>query len=366
MEKRLNPFETNDDEKIDYDKLIKEFGTNPISTVKNLPKGIRAFDKGIVFSHRDFDLFMKDVEAKKDVAILTGFNASGSIHLGHKQTFDAVIELQKKYKLPVYIPISDDESYVFEKVENQEAGLKNARLIAAQMIALGFDMKLTKMFIHQEYTDIYNLAIKLSRKCTMSTIKAIYGFDDSTNSGKLFYPIIQAADILFPQLDRFGGKKSVLVPIGIDQDPHMRLARDLAAKFDMVKPSAIHMKYLSSLRGGPKMSKSIPGSAIFLNEDPKTAAKYCMNALTGGRETVEEQKKFGGEPQRCIVYEYLKTFFDDDKESIERFKKCKGGKLMCGECKKVLAEAVEKYLQDFQAKVKAAEKTLDKNLIMNK
>lgn len=241
--------------------------------------------------------------------------------------------------------------------------MKNARLIAAQMVALGFDMKRTKIFIHQKYTDIYNFVIKLSKKVTLSTIKAIYGFDDSVNSGKFFYPIIQAADILFPQQDRFGGKKSVVVPVGIDQDPHVRLSRDLAAKFKLTKPSTIHMKYLSSLRGGPKMSKSIPGSAIFLNENPKKAAKYAMRALTGGRDTIEEQKKKGGEADKCVVYHYLKVFFDSKKESEERHKKCYGGKLLCGECKKCLAGEVEKYLKDFQAKVKKAEKNIDKYMI---
>ncbi|MBR9682076.1 MAG: tryptophan--tRNA ligase [Candidatus Aenigmarchaeota archaeon] len=363
MAKRLSPFETSEEESIDYNKLIKEFGTQPISTVKNIPKGIKAFDDGYIFSHRDFDKFMKDVKSKKDVAILTGFNASGSIHLGHKLTFDVVVELQKKYNIPVYIPISDDESYIFEKIDNQEVGMKNARLIAAQMVALGFDMKRTKIFIHQEYTDIYNFVIKLSKKVTLSTIKAIYGFNDSTSAGKMFYPVIQAADILLPQLDKFGGKKSVLVPVGIDQDPHVRLSRDLAAKFGLNKPATIHMKYLSSLRGGPKMSKSLPGSAIFLNEDPKKAAKFCMQALTGGRDTVEEQKKKGGEADKCVVYHYLKVFFEDKKESTKRHKNCYGGKLLCGECKKCLAKDVEIYLKDFQSKVKKAEKNIDKYLI---
>ena len=143
-----------------YDKLIKEFGTKPISTVKNLPD-YYTFNKGIVFSHRDFDKFMDAIKNKK-VSILTGFNASGSIHLGHKRTFDTVIFLQKKYKIPVYIPISDDESYVFRKIKDQKQGLKNAKLIAKQMIALGFDKELTKIYIHQDYTKIYNLPIDLN------------------------------------------------------------------------------------------------------------------------------------------------------------------------------------------------------------
>jgi tryptophanyl-tRNA synthetase len=290
--------------------------------------------------------------------ILTGFNASGSIHLGHKLTFDTVIFLQKKYKIPVYIPISDDESYVTKKIKDQKQGMKNALLIAKQMLALGFDKKLTKIFIHQQHTKFYNFAIKLSTKTTLSEVKAIYGFNDSTNPGLMFYPIIQAADILYPE--HLHGKSHVLVPIGIDQDPHVRLSRDIAAKVGLIKPSTIHLKYLHGLKGG-KMSASKPGSAIFLNEDPKKARKYIMSAFTGGRDTIEEQKKVGGQPKICIVFEYLDTFFPKEAKKVKQ--ECKKSKLTCGDCKKILADLVEKYLKDFQSKVKKEEKNLKKVLL---
>jgi tryptophanyl-tRNA synthetase len=329
-----------------YDKLIKEFGTKPISSVKNLPR-YYTFDKEIVFSHRDFDKFMNAVKNKKKVSILTGFNASGSIHLGHKRTFDTVIFLQKKYKIPVYIPISDDESYVFRKIKDQKEGLKNAKLIAKQMIALGFDKKLTKIFIHQDYTKIYNLAIKLSRP-TLSELKAIYGFNDSTNAGTMFYPVIQAADILFPQ--ELIGNHMTVVPIGIDQDPHMRLSRDLASRLGYMKPAAIHLKYLPGLRGS-KMSTTKPETGIFLDDKPDKTVKKVMNALTGGRETIAEQKKLGGEPDKCVVFDYHDMFLNE-KELTKIKKNCLAGRLMCGDCKKILAKNVKNYLKDFQAKVK--------------
>lgn len=356
---RLTPFDVGE-EKIDYDKLMREFGTQPISQVAKLPSA-PAFKRGIVFSHRDFDKFLTAARTGKKVSILTGFNASGSIHLGHKQTFDTVIALQKELNVPVYIPITDDEAYVTGKIDSLEEGLKNARLIAAQMIALGFDMSKTRIFIHQLYPQIYNLGVKLSKKCTLSEIKAIYGFTDSTNAGLMFYPCMQAADIILPQ--DLLGKHIVLVPIGIDQDPHVRLARDLADRSGYVKPAAIHFKYFSGMSGGPKMSKSKPGSTIFLDEDPDKAAKYCMSAFTGGRATVEEQKRLGGEPDKCVVFEYLGAHFMDDKELKELESKCRGGKIMCGECKKLLASRCKQFLIDFQAKVKKAEKEVDKYLL---
>src|SRR3989304_1315827 len=365
MEEKLTPFEPGKLE-LDYRALIEQFGTEPIENVKNLPNTygfqsgyVRDLKGGIVFSHRDFDKFLDDIAHKRKVSILTGFNASGSIHLGHVVTFKIVLDLQKKYKIPVYIPISDDESYVFKKIENQKEGLDNSKLFAKHLTAPGFGPKLTKMFIHQIYTKIYNLAIKLSTKTTLSTVRAIYGFDDSTNPGMFFYPIIQAADILLPQ--EILGPHRTLVPIGIDQDPHVRLARDIAEKLGYIKPAAIHIKYVPGLKGG-KMGKTLPGSAIFLDEQPEKATQYIMNALTGGRDTAEEQRRIGGDVDKCVVCNYH-HYFLQGKELEKIIIDEKVGKTLCGESKKVLAKNIKEFLTDFQAKVKKAEKDVDKFLL---
>ncbi len=357
---RLDPFDVTAEEAIDYDKLIREFGTKPISGVKQLPD-LKQFKRGFVFSHRDFDKFLSDIHSKKKVSIVSGFNASGSLHLGHKLTFDVVLGLQKLYKIPVYVPLSDDESYVTGKVKDQTEGLKNAKLIASQVMAMGFDKKITKIYVHQQYTQIYNLAVKLSRRCTTNEIKAIYGFSDGTNPGLFFIPLLIAADILLPQ--ELEGKHMTLVPIGIDQDPHIRFTRDLAERAGYEKPAAIHLRFLSGLKGG-KMSKSKPGSAISLDENPKTAAKYCMSALTGGRATAEEQRKLGADPDRSVVLEYLSAhFIEDDKELAKLTEDYRKGKILDGEMKKTLSDSVDKFLTDFQSKVLKEQKTIDSYLM---
>jgi tryptophanyl-tRNA synthetase len=245
---------------------------------------------------------------------------------------------------------------------SQEESLKNAKLISAQLLALGFDPKLTKILVHQQYTKIYNLAIKLAPRCTMSEIKAIYGFEMSKNPGQWFYPVIQAADILLPQ--ELKGKHQVLVPIAIDQDPHLRLARDIADRAGYVKPATIHMRFLRGLKGGSKMSKSKPGSAIFLDEDPKKAAKLCMQALTGGQPTVEEQRKYGGDPDKSVVIEYLGAhFIDDDNEFNKLVEDYRAGKILDGETKQLLAKHVENFLIDFQPKVKKYLEKIDDYLM---
>ncbi len=110
------------------------------------------------------------------------------------------------------------------------------------------------------------------------------------------------------------------------------------------------------------MSASKPGSAIFLDQNPKKAAKYSMNAFTGGRDTIAEQKKSGGKHDICVAFEYLDLFLSR-KEIGDLKKNCKSGKLSCGKCKQILAKSIEKYLRNFQRKVKKELKTIDKYLM---
>lgn len=109
------------------------------------------------------------------------------------------------------------------------------------------------------------------------------------------------------------------------------------------------------------MSKSKPESLIELPEDVKTVTRKLMRAKTGGRETLEEQKKKGGEPEKCMIFElYKQHLIDDDKELQKIYDDCKKGKLMCGDDKKYCCELMEKFMKDFNDKVKKAKKQVNK------
>jgi len=94
------------------------------------------------------------------------------------------------------------------------------------------------------------------------------------------------------------------------------------------------------------------------------AAEKVMSAFTGGRDTVEEQQRLGGRPEVCNVYAYYYFLFEEDDENLrEREAACKSGSLLCGECKKQLAERVKAFLADFQEKREKAKEVLDDFLI---
>ena len=107
------------------------------------------------------------------------------------------------------------------------------------------------------------------------------------------------------------------------------------------------------------MSSSVPESIIALTEEPKSAGKKIMRAMTGGRVTLEEQKKLGGEPDKCSVYELLLFHLvDDDKELLEVYNDCVGGTRVCGHCKKYAAGLMEDFLTDHQEKRELAKEKL--------
>ncbi len=342
--------------------LIKKFGATPITKLSDKPNH-PAFTNGIVASHRDFDKFFKALKKKEKCAILSGLNASGTLHIGHKAVFDLNLFFQKKYNIPVFIPISDDESYVAGKVQSQEEALENSKRLARELIAYGFDPKNTYFIIDQIYTNIYNLAIKLSKNINYSEVKATYGYKPVDNIGLHFYPTIQSAHILFPQHKY--KIPNVLVPIGPDEDAHIRISRDVAARQGYNKPAILHANFLPGITGD-KMSTSKSNSAIFLSDDEKTIRKKIGKAFSGGKETLEEHKKLGGNPDVDVSCIYLKTLFLTPEEYKKIEKDYKSGKLLSGEVKKIFADKAVEFVKEFQNNLKkVSDKDVDKCILKN-
>ena len=181
---------------------------------------------------------------------------------------------------------------------------------------------------------------------------AIYG---ERHIGLYLSALIQAGDILMPQLKDFDGPKPTVVPVGVDQDPHLRLTRDLANKFrrkyKFIPPSSTLHKIMKGLDGSPKMSKRDPMSYFTLNEKPEKIAEKISNAFTGGRPTVEEQRKLGGIPETCPIYELdMYQFVEDDDEIAKTYHDCRSGKLLCGEHKNKTTEIVLNFVKDHRRK----------------
>ena len=175
---------------------------------------------------------------------------------------------------------------------------------------------------------------------------------------------MQAAHILFPQFNR--GKHLSVVPVGIDQDPFIRLTRDIAEHFGFEKPAALHAKFIPSLTGGAKMSSS-EGTMINLTDSPKEVeTKIKKYAFSGGRDTIEEHRKLGGNPDIDVSYQYLRVFFEPDDKKLQKIRDdYKSGKLLTSELKAILVEKINAFLKEHQKKRKLAEKQIDKFILKN-
>jgi tryptophanyl-tRNA synthetase len=91
-------------------------------------------------------------------------------------------------------------------------------------------------------------------------------------------------------------------------------------------------------------------SAVLTTDTPKKAKKKVMAAFTGGRTTAEEQREKGANPDICSVFKYYTfIFMPDDKDLADIEKKCRGGEILCGECKQILAPMMAEFLEKHQA-----------------
>ncbi len=406
---------------IDYAKLIKEFGMQSISDILHeIPEPNWLMRRGIVFGHRDYQRIVNAMKNKTPWAVMSGFMPSGLPHFGHKMTMDEIIWHQQMGG-KAFVGIADMESFVvrgFSWEKAKEIGMEYVKSI----IALGLKEDAV-IYFQSASTVVKDLAFELAAEVNFSELKAIYGFMPETNLAKMFVTSIQAADILHPQLKEFGGPKPVVVPVGADQDPHLRLTRDLASRasifsfeqlkegvrirsrkgieylqrlsgeldFDkivyeehidvfgdpdeieenarkielelggkaLIPPSSTYHRFITGLTGG-KMSSSKPESFISLMDTPENASSKIMKAVTGGRVTAKEQRKLGGEPEKCAVFEFYNFHLVKDDEELKEIElECKEGRTLCGHCKKRAAEMISNFLKEFQEKMKDAEEKLD-------
>jgi len=347
--------------KVDYEKLIEKFGTSPIDDAllerfyKISGELNHLLRRRIFFSHRDLDKVLDDWENGRGFFLYTGRGPSGPMHVGHIIPFYFTKWLQDKFKVNVYIQLTDDEKFLEEERGlSLEDTRRWARENALDIAAVGFDPDKTFIFQDTEYIkNMYPLALKVARKVNFSWVRAVFGFNMQTNIGMSFYPAIQIVPSLFE-------KRRCLIPCAIDQDPYWRIQRDVAESLGFYKAAAIHSKFLPSLTGPVgKMSASQPESAIYLHEDEKSVRKKIWKAYSGGQPTLELHRKLGGKPEVDVAFQWLYYFFEPDDIKLRKIEEdYRSGRLLTGELKLILTEKVLSFLQEHHERREEAEDKL--------
>lgn len=398
MQHQINPWSSQ--QTVDLDKLFNEFGIEPISSVIDLLPEVPYFmRRGIVVGHRDYRHIAGAIRDHLPFHILTGFMPSGHPHLGHLMVMKEVVWHVQQGGTG-YITIADREAHAVRDIPWPKCD-EYGREYLECLYALGYT---GRTYFQSRNEVLKNLAFEASTKVNFSELQAIYGFAQETALSHAESVITQVADILYPQVD--GVPAPTVVPVGIDQDPHIRLTRGVAHKLRMFTvenrdgyvsvrsknaPAAALEEIHRAFRGskkyeghvdipdgdcldvsaetrrieiahggygfytpsstyhhfipglqGGKMSSSVPESTITFHEPEATVRKKVMAALTGGRATLAEQKEKGGEPEKCPLFLLNLFHMVEDDASLEEIRR----RCLAGEmmCGQCKKETAERVL----------------------
>lgn len=317
-----------------------KYGLKPLDKIKAyLPQKLQplAIRRDIAIAHLDFEPILQLIAESKTFTVVSGLNPSSPLHLGHKTLFDLLKELQRM-GAKLHIPVTDDESYLDEKTDSLNLAQELGDTVVSQLKDLEYDQSRTNIYLLSQQTEIYRLAIKISRLVTPQQLKKVFGDEALENVGQIFYRgALQLAQILAPQLPKNGGPKHILIPVGIDQHPYILLARDVAKKLSMTPPSELVLRFQPSLRDPEqKMSGSKPETAIYLT-DSETEIKNKINrAYTGAVSVLEVHQELGGIPEICSVFNILSYHHSDDSFVNQVYDKYQNGKLSSGGLKQIV------------------------------
>ena len=344
--------------KVDYTKLMEKFGTQPIdlsiiSRIQELTGSEPHFmlRRGIFFTHRDLGWLLDQYSHGNPFYLYTGRGPSDHTHIGHLVPWIFTRWLQEKFHVKLIFQLTDDEKFLFNDSLDLEKTHSLALDNALDIISLGFSEKDTEILIDSDNASLlYPNALKIAKKITLSTVKASFGFEMDANIGMAFYTSIQAVPAILESI-RLGHNIPCLIPYGIDQDPHFRIARDVLPKLGYLKPASIMSIFIPPLSGVEgKMSSSDPNYAIFVTDsESQVRKKINKYAFSGGKMSVEEHKKFGGNPDIDVSYQWLRIMFEPDDSKLKKIREDYiSGSLLSGELKAILIEKVNKFLKRHQ------------------
>jgi tryptophanyl-tRNA synthetase len=232
--------------------------------------------------------------------VLSGIRATGRLHLGnYLGAVKGMLELQKDSSIETLYMVADIHTITtpYKVAELRD----NRRQVIMDYLAAGLDPEKSILFLqsmvpqHTELSFYFSSVMSIARMQHLPTFKdKVKQYPDFATMALLNYPILMSADILV--------YKAGLVPVGIDQEPHLEIAREVARKMneqyglDFPEPQrfATKAEYVPSLKGEGKMSKSVEGSFINLTDDEATILKRLSAAPTdsGKGKIVKAEGKF--------------------------------------------------------------------------
>jgi len=292
--------------------------------------------------------------------VVSGMRPSGKLHLGH---FHGVLEnwlkLQTEYECLFFVA----DWHALTTEYNNPGGIhENITEMLLDWLAVGIDPERpapegsnqgSTIFLQSEVKEHAELHLLLSMVTPLSWLERNPTYKEQLEEikdkdirtyGFLGYPVLQTADIVV--------YKAHLVPVGIDQAPHLELTREITRRFNFLygdvfpEPETL-LTQTPKLLGtdGRKMSKSY-NNAIFLSDPPDIIEKKILPMMT---DPARKRRTDPGEPTVCPVYFLHKIYSTPDTIAwVEQG--CRAAGIGCIECKRTLIPSIIKKLEPFQRK----------------
>lgn len=341
-------------------ELINKFGLE-LLTKNDFPYKHTYINRKIFFACRGKNE-LKNMIKNRNFYLLTGIMPSYErIHLGTIAVIEAFKYFQKLANISILV-IADLEALSTRGIFLDKSKEYALKYHIPSYLALGIDPQKTLFYYQSENIDLQKIAFDVSYETTLSELQAIYG---DSHPSRILASTYQVADILFPQLYKtmYG-----LIPVGLDQDPHIRFCRDYIRRTRLYKfkqVSSVYVRSVPGLNGSEKMSKSDPENAIFLPEDDlDILKKKIWLSFSGGGATVMEHKEKGANLEIDVPYNILRFLLKDEKELNEIAHRYKSGEMLSGEIKEFTYIKLLEFLKEFNEKFSYFQDYVSKQNIM--
>jgi tryptophanyl-tRNA synthetase len=282
--------------------------------------------------------------------VFSGIRPTGRAHLGnYLGAFKNYVALQDDYEC-VYCIV---DLHALTTVEDTLNLKQNTYDLALDLLAVGIRPEETILFVQSHVPQVTELHTLLSMVTPLGKLTDLPTFKEkvrqnpnNVNYGLVGYPVLMSADILLYKTD--------LVPVGIDQAPHLEFAREVVRSFNyryntsvLVEPQmkAAEVQKVLGIDGKEKMGKSLNNQIELAATSEETRQRVMMMVTDPHR----IKRTDPGNPDICNVFTLHKVF--TSKEDVEMINiECRRAGIGCVDCKKRLAESLNSALEPFRTK----------------
>lgn len=292
--------------------------------------------------------------------VYSGIRATGRLHLGnYLGAVKGMLALQDEYDCVFSVV----DLHAITTPYDSKTLAESTRSVILDYLAAGLDPEKCLLEVQSFVPEHIELSYYLSTIYPVSRLEDLPTYKDKkaqhpkyVNMGLLYYPVLMAADVLL--------YKGELVPVGIDQEPHLEVMREIARKFNSTfgetfpEPQRFKTEgeYVPSLTGEGKMSKTVEGSFVSLGDDYETIKSRLSHAPTDSGTNGGQVPEAGNvanlfKLSKLIFNDEMYTKYEQDYEQ---------GSIRYSDMKNDLATAIYEMLSDFREKRKGYEESPEK------